>query len=154
MFEDFDFELSGDSNEAGFIISHNYRFNLMAFAGRNRRKLEEGFARAIDELAAVTNADAEPMLNLLLTYQRDHWRGFLLPRGKHRPACYFAAGDAKLTISPAAIDLAGVVVIPQPEHFARVTAKDLETIFSEVGLSNEQMIDWEQRINRDKEMPR
>jgi hypothetical protein len=153
LFSDFDFWLNRDSDESGFVIGHSYRFNLMAFAGTDRQKLESWFARAIAELAAMMNSDDEPMMNLILSYQQDHWRGFILPRGKHRPACYFAEGDAKLTISPAAIDLAGVVVVPQPEHFARITASDLETIFAEVGLSNEQMIDWGQRINRDKEMP-
>lgn len=153
LFEEFDFALYGDSDEAGFIISRNYRFNLMAFEGRDRGKLDKEFARAIGELAALTNADAEPMLNLLLTYRRDHWQGFILPRGKHRPACYDAEGDAKLTISPAAIDLAGVVVVPQPEHFARVTAEDLAAIFAEVGLSDQQMNEWFKRINNESAPP-
>jgi hypothetical protein len=123
----------------------------MAFAGTDRLKLGNWFARAIAELATITKSDDEPMFNLVLSYVRDHWRGFILPRGKHRPACYFVEGDAKLTISPAAIDLAGVVVVPQPEHFARVTAKDLEGIFVEVGLNDEQMANWEERIRRAKE---
>jgi hypothetical protein len=154
LFDDFDFWLNRDSNEVGFDISRNYRFNLMTFAGVDRRKLDDWFPRAIGALTAVTNADAEPMLNLILSYQHDHWQGFILPRGKHRPACYDAVGDAKLTISPAAIDLAGVVVVPQPDHFARVTAEDLEKIFTEVGLSDEQMIDWRQRVCNDEEVKR
>jgi hypothetical protein len=154
LFDDFDFRLNRESNEVGFDISRNSRFNLMTIAGSHWQKLDDGFARVIDELAAVTNADAEPMLNLILSYQHDHWRGFILPRGKHRPACYDAEGDAKLTISPAAIDLAGVVVVPQPDHFARVTAKDLEKIFAEVGLSDEQIIDWLQRVSHDEEVKR
>lgn len=154
LFTDFDFWIDRDLTEVGYVISHNYRFNLMVGAGTDRMALADWFERAANALAVVTGSDAEPMLNLIATFQQDHWRVFILPRGKHRPACYDAEGDAKLTISPAAIDLAGVVVVPQPDHFARVTAEDLQTIFAEVGLSQEQMIDWIQRINRDKEIPR
>ena len=146
LFGDFDFWLDRDSDEAGFVISHNYRFSLMAFAGADGQKLEDWFARAVAELAEVMNSDSEPMMNLILSYQQDHWRGFILPRGKHRPACYDAEGEAKLTISPAAIDLAGVVVVPQPDHFARLRAEDLRTIFDEVGLSDKQMSVWLARM--------
>lgn len=150
-----DFSLSSDPGQTNVrptFRSQNYRFNLMAFAGTDWQQLESWFTRATSELAAVTNSDAEPMLNLLLTYQADHWRGFILPRGKHRPARYFAEDDAKLTISPAAIDLAGVVVVPQPDHFARITAEDLEAIFVEVGLSDEQMRDWLRQVNHNEEV--
>ncbi len=154
LFEDFDFWLQRNSNEVGYVVNHNYRFNLMACGGNERQKLVEWFGRAIGHLAAVTNSEVEPMLNLTATFQNGQWSVFILPRGKHRPACYDAEGDAKLTISPAAIDLAGVVVVPQPDHFARVTGADLENIFSEVGLSDDQLIEWLKRINSDKEMPR
>ncbi len=154
LFTDFENSLTDDSGGVDFVISHNYRFNLMAFAGTDRLTLDNWFARAIEALASMTNSDDEPMFNLLLSYQQGHWRGFILPRGKHRPDCYFAEGDARLTISPAAIDLAGVVVVPQPDHFARVTAKDLEQIFVEVGLNDEQMANWEERIRRAKEKSR
>ena len=151
LFDDFDFRLDRDSNRVGYVVNHNYRFNLMAGAGIDRMALADWSERAVEALAVVTNSDAEPMLNLIVTYQQDHWRVFILPRGKHRPACYFAEGDAKLTISPAAIDLAGVVVVPQPEHFDRVTAEDLEGIFAEVGLSHDQMNDWQQRIQESEQ---
>ena len=146
LFDDFDYALVRDHDEVDFVISQNYRFNLMTFAGKDQQELIKWFARAIAELASVANSGDEPMMNLILSYQQDHWRGFILPRGKHRPACYFAEDDAKLTISPAAIDLAGIVVVPQPDHFARVNAEDLERIFAEVGLKDDQMNDWQQRI--------
>jgi hypothetical protein len=149
LFADYDFWLERDSSEVGFVINHNYRFKLMACGGGERQTLVDWFERALGHLAEVTNSESEPMLNLLTTFQNGQWAVFILPRGKHRPACYDAEGDAKLTISPAAIDLAGVVVVPQPDHFDRVTGEDLEKIFVEVGLGDEQMSDWAQRINSD-----
>lgn len=154
LFDDFDFWLQRNSNETGYVVNHNYRFNLMACGGNEREKLIDRFERTIGYLAGVTNSSDEPMLNLIATFQNGQWTVFILPRGKHRPVAYDAEGDAKLTISPAAIDLAGVVVVPQPDHFARVTAGALEAIFTEVGLSDDQLIEWLKRINSDKEMPR
>ncbi|MGH9799099.1 MAG: DUF4922 domain-containing protein, partial [Blastocatellia bacterium] len=154
LFDDFDFWFKRDSTEVGFVVNHSYRFKLMAFGGSGRQELLDWFARAIGHLAAATNSEAEPMLNLIATFQNDQWTVFILPRGKHRPACYDAEGEAKLTVSPAAIDLSGVVVIPQPDHFARITAEDLEKIFDEVGLSDDQISAWLKRINRDEEIKR
>ena len=151
LFDDFDFRLDRDSNRVGYVVNHNYRFNLMVGAGIDWTALVDWFERAVEALAAATGSDAEPMLNLIVTYQQHHWRVFILPRSKHRPACYDAEGDAKLTISPAAIDLAGIVVVPQPDHFDRVTAEDLEGIFAEVGLSDEQMNDWLRRIQESEQ---
>lgn len=153
LFADYDFWLERDSREVGFVINHNYRFKLMACGGGERQTLVDWFERALGHLAEVTNSESEPMLNLITTFQNGQWAVFILPRGKHRPACYDAEGNAKLTISPAAIDLAGVVVVPQPDHFHRVTTEDLEKIFAEVGLSGEQISDWSQRIKSDEEMP-
>ncbi len=146
LFDDFDFWLDRDSKEIGFVLNSDYRFNLIACGGGERQPLVDWLERAIAHLAAVTNSEAEPMLNLIVTFQGGQWSVFILPRGKHRPGCYDAEGDAKLTISPAAIDLAGVVVVPQPDHFDRVTAEDLEVIFAEVGLNHDQMNDWLKRI--------
>ena len=154
LFADFDFWLRRNSNEIGYVVNHNYRFNLMACGGRERESLADWFERAVGHLMAVTGSDGEPMLNLITTLQNDQWSVFILPRGKHRPAAYDAEGEAKLTISPAAIDLAGVVVVPQPDHFARVTADNLKQIFTEVGLNHDQVISWLTRINSDKEMAR
>ncbi|MDX2043222.1 MAG: DUF4922 domain-containing protein [Acidobacteriota bacterium] len=151
LFNDFDFWLERDSKETGYVVNHDYRFNLMACGGSERQQLVDWLERAIANLAAVTNSETEPMLNLIATFQQGQWAVFILPRGKHRPACYDAESDAKLTISPAAIDLAGVVVVPQPEHFTRVTAEDLEGIFAEVGLSQDQMNDWLKRIQESEQ---
>src|SRR5207244_2414890 len=101
-----------------------YRINLYAFGSAGQRETIDRFELAVEYLKKVTSSDGEPMMNLIVTYQFGKWTAFILPRGKHRPASYYEEGDAKLTVSPAAIDLAGVTVVPQPEHFERITAED------------------------------
>ena len=82
------------------------------------------------------------MFNLVVTHDGGRWTVIVFPRGKHRPDRYFADGDAKLTVSPAAIDLAGVLVVPQPDHFAKITSRDAEEIYAEVTLDGEVFDAW------------
>jgi hypothetical protein len=66
----------------------------------------------------------------------------IFPRAKHRPDRYFAEGDAKLTVSPAAIDLAGILVVPQSDHFTKITSRDVEEIYAEVTLGRKLFDAW------------
>jgi hypothetical protein len=113
-----------------------YRLNVLVARGEGREALRGWFEQAVERLAAVTNATGEPLLNLVATYGGGAWTVYLFPRERHRPACYFAEGEARLLVSPAGIDLAGVIVVPDPRHFARITAHDLESIFREVTLGD------------------
>ena len=53
----------------------------------------------------------------------------VIPRRAHRPD-FFGYGEGELLLSPASVDLAGVVVAPSPEDFNRkLTAEWLEALF-------------------------
>ena len=76
----------------------------------------------------------EPMVNLVAAFSGTQWTLICYPRSRHRPSCYYAEGEAKFTVSPAAIDLSGVIVVPNPDHFARITASVVEQIYAEITL--------------------
>jgi ATP adenylyltransferase/5',5'''-P-1,P-4-tetraphosphate phosphorylase II len=123
----------------------NYRLNALIARSNDRAALIEWFDRALTRLAEVTGAGAEPMINLVVTRddaRRNGWTVIVFPRAKHRPDRYFAEGDAKLTVSPAAIDLAGILVVPQPDHFAKITSQDAEEIYAEVTLGDSMFDKW------------
>src|SRR5262249_30500089 len=132
------------SNDSGVETStlKDYRSNALITRGDDRAALIEWFDRALRRLAEVTGAESEPMINLVVTRDGYQWTVIVFPRGKHRPDRYFAEGDAKLTVSPAAIDLAGVLVVPQPGHFAKITSRDAEEIFAEVTLGGAAFDAW------------
>ena len=120
-----------------FFTLADYRLNVLIARGTEKRNIAAWFAETLLALApAGSDFLIEPMLNLAATYDAHGWTVYLFPRAKHRPACYFAEGAKQLTVSPAGIDLAGVLVVPQPEHFARITAHDVEKIYCEVTLKN------------------
>ncbi|MCI0664602.1 MAG: DUF4922 domain-containing protein [Acidobacteria bacterium] len=133
------------------FILRNYRINLMVARGNDYRVLINYLESALGQLARVTNVSEEPMINLIVTCEDRGWTVILFPRSKHRPSCYDAEGGARLTVSPAAIDLAGVLVVPRPEHFARISAEDVEKIYAEVTLDNER---FRELINEEEERKR
>ena len=63
-------------------------------------------------------------------------RAVAVPRRRHRPACYDAAPDKRLIISPGAIDMAGLLVAPRAEDFGRVDAASARAIYSDVAFAD------------------
>jgi hypothetical protein len=119
----------------GVFTLPGYRVNLLVARGQKRQALTRWFSGMMRHLAAITaTAQQEPLLNLVVTFDQDGHTVYCFPRSKHRPACYYAEGEARLTISPAAIDLAGVIVAPEAGHFARLSEERLAQIYAEVTL--------------------
>jgi hypothetical protein len=139
--------VSANSNDSGVetFALKDYRLNALIARGNDRAALIEWFDRSLRRLAEITGAEAEPMINLVVTRdgpRGNRWTVIVFPRDKHRPDRYFAEGVAKLTVSPAAIDLSGVLVVPQPDHFNKITSRDAEEIYAEVTLNSKIFDKW------------
>jgi hypothetical protein len=94
---------------------------------------ERGFD-ALYRSLPVPAGDDEPMLNLLCWYADATWTLCLFARRKHRPDCYYAEGEARLLISPASVDLGGLLILPREEDYLKITAEDIRQIIKEVTL--------------------
>lgn len=62
-------------------------------------------------------------------------RVLVVPRKAHRPTCYFEEGEKKVTISPGAIDMAGVIIAPVEKDFRNLSAGDVARIYSETAFA-------------------
>lgn len=114
-----------------------YLRRFFAFESRDRDVLLAAFQAFYDAFAAVAPSEEEPMMNVLCSYEPavgapGQWRVIIFPRGKHRPSVFFLEGDAKVTVSPGAVDLGGVLITPVPRDFERLTREDVIQIFDEV----------------------
>ncbi len=85
------------------------------------------------------NKEEEPMMNLITWYETGKWTVCLFPRALHRPSFYTEQGKEHLLISPGAVDMGGVIITPREEDFEKITAKQVQQIFSEVCLKNESL---------------
>lgn len=125
------------------------------------------FTAYLDALKKVLAADEEPMINIAGLYVKDRgkgqgarvrertddrhsslsggpgthqggvWRLIVFPRRKHRPDAFFRTGDARIAVSPAVIEMGGVLVTPFETDFERLDAATVESIYGEVSLETE-----------------
>jgi hypothetical protein len=71
------------------------------------------------------------------TCQGGRWRLLVFPRSKHRPDAFFKKGSARIAVSPAVIEMGGVLVTPFARDFERLDAATVESIYREVSLERE-----------------
>lgn len=91
----------------------------------------ELYSRIYRELQGESNE--EPMMNLIAQYDEGRWEVFLLPRKAFRPKQYTAEGDQQLLVSPAAVEMAHLVITPREEDFDKITIDDIHNIFEQIG---------------------
>ena len=92
--------------------------------------------------------DTEPMMNIVAWRMGDELLSVVLPRRKHRPDCYTAAGDAQFVISPGAVDMGGLIITPREQDFRRLDSDTLLAILREVSLTAEQQEQVVERMKR------
>lgn len=120
----------------------NYPARFLLLVDEDEGVLEQKLNCVVQTLAEISGAgaepDEEPMINLMATVREGKTRIYVFPRSKHRPESFFKTGEAQRMISPAALDLAGIVVAPRRVDFDRLTDSELGGIFSEVTIGTSQ----------------
>ncbi len=107
---------------------------FIAIEGDEPSDITAVFKEVYQAAAELSGHDDEPMMNILASYDEGEWRVVIFPRKKHRPSFFFEEGDGRILISPAAVDLGGVVITPVEKDFHRVDERVIETLFREVCL--------------------
>ena len=100
---------------------------------KTKQEMVERFNEVYDSLPVVGD-ETEPRMNVLTWKETDEFVTIVIPRTKHRPACYEAKGDAQLLVSPGALDMAGLMIVPRAEDFNRITSEMAEEIIKECGV--------------------
>jgi hypothetical protein len=110
--------------------------SVIVFRGGKRDEVAHWVYEVIKELGLHADK-SEPLMNIICTYDPRIWTVYLFPRSKHRPASFYAQGEDRLVVSPGAIDMAGVFVVPEREHFERMDGALAARVFTEVSLNGE-----------------
>lgn len=102
----------------------------------------ETASRGIGDIAADLNvffrtdtmpSGAEPMLNLIAKALPGGDLGAMVfIRRKFRPDCYFREGQGKVLVSPASVEMGGIIVLPREEDFHKIEADLVRSILKEV----------------------
>lgn len=120
-----------------FVLRHYLR-NAFVIEADNAEVSVRLFSQFWHLLETKPGED-EPMLNLLIWFEGGKWITCLFPRALHRPACYFAEEENNILISPASVDMGGLLILPRERDFEKMTESDIEQIFREVCLSDKDM---------------
>jgi SpoIID/LytB domain protein len=81
---------------------------------------------------SIYDGDYEPRMNVLSFNRDGQVITAIIPRSKHRPDCYYADGADKITVSPGAVDMFGLVITPRREDFDRLTERRVLDIYRQV----------------------
>jgi hypothetical protein len=92
------------------------------------------FERLFSLLKELQPEEAEPMLNILCSHYGRRWHIHIFPRKLHRPWQYFEEGAKQILLSPASVDMGGVLITPREEDFKKLSMADAQDIFEQVCL--------------------
>lgn len=124
-------------NEEDIQISifEKYLREVVLFESTYAEPIDFFFEQMVKQLP-TEQTGGEPMMNLLASFQNGNYRLLLFPRKAQRPQCYFRSDKSRILVSPASVELGGVVVTPREEDFNKITKADLEQIFGDVSLKH------------------
>ena len=109
----------------------DYLRNTIILESSNKEEMLDFFVHLYHQLE-LKEGEKEPMLNILTWYESGIWYSCIVPRENHRPTCFFAEGEDNLLISPASVDMGGVLITPQEKDFNKITFSDIEKLLKEV----------------------
>lgn len=90
------------------------------------------FGRFTEAWKRLDRSEEEPMMNVLCVEDGGGSRLIVFLRRKHRPDAYFLEGEAQMLVSPAAVDIGGLVITPREKEFNGLTSGSVSAIFREV----------------------
>lgn len=126
-----------EKNKVNFCTIKDGLRNFLVLEAADEIALINAFSHIYNELEA-SQSDEEPMLNILAQYIGGGWRVLVFPRALHRPSQYFAEGEENILISPASVDMGGVLITPQEKDFLKIRKTDIESILRQVLLPVDQ----------------
>ncbi len=122
-------ELVESADKVDTYLIKNYLRVVYCLEATDAVALKDAFMKLYNSW--VTDADVEPMMNVVCLYRDGKWYLFVIPRGAFRPWQYTAEGDKQLLVSPATVEVSGLFITPVKEHFERITKDDVVDILTQ-----------------------
>jgi hypothetical protein len=110
---------------------------VIILEGDNPTAAGEAFKGFLSALGKALLVNKEPMINIAGFHKKRKYCLAIFPRRKHRPEAFFKEGDARVVVSPGAIDMGGVLITPLEKDFYRLDRASVEDIYGEVSLEGE-----------------
>jgi len=116
---------------AAFTLT-DYGRSVVIIESTDKQRLLEFIRTMLKKGKEIFHLQEELKMNVLCSFQEELWRVIIFPRIKHRPDIYFKNDKNPFLISPAAVDIGGLIITPVEKDFLRIDAKFVEDVFNEV----------------------
>jgi hypothetical protein len=116
---------------------NNYGRSVLVIESKNKGKLIAFFRLLLHLWQNIVHETEEPKLNLIAAYHNDTWRLIMFPRQKHRPEIFFKEEHERVIISPATVDMGGLIVTPREQDFLHTDAERIQSIYREVSVDDD-----------------
>ena len=135
-------------NDYGIILKEDDKINISSINDGLRRlifiesteksKIANSFKKILTVYKNFSANTVEPMMNIICSYDIEFgWNVIIFLRSKHRPECFYNEDPEKVMVSPAAIDLGGILITPREEDFVKIDKDFIRKILSEVSRNVE-----------------
>jgi ATP adenylyltransferase/5',5'''-P-1,P-4-tetraphosphate phosphorylase II len=142
-----EFEFCNMADKLGPLVLRNGKIDVrffenhlryfISFESQHKGELLFAFKTFVKAFKKISTANEEPLMNIIASYNEKSWRLIIFPRHKHRPHQFYADNEDKLLISPAAVDMGGLIITPRKEDFEKLKREDIISIYKQVTLSKE-----------------
>ena len=112
----------------------SYGRRFLIIKGDQKEAIQTGFEEVYESLNVIQPEEPEPMMNVICWRRNAGWVVVIFPRQAHRPWQYDADNNEKIVLSPASVDLGGVLITPREEDFEKLNMETAKDIFSQVCL--------------------
>ncbi len=136
-------EILFQNTDTKIIAIENYLRRFVAIISSDKNQLVEKFKLIYDQL---NKSGDEPKMNILCNFIEDAWRVIIFPREIQHPSHFFKTGDKQIIVGPAAVELAGVLILPREQDFKKITKTEIAEIYDEVTIGSENFKNLIQQI--------
>ena len=109
-----------------------YGRTIATLRAKDPEELAQAMVRFLTAWHRVDGHAEEPMMNVIASRMEGMYQMVVFLRRKHRPDAFFREGEDQVLVSPAAVDIGGLVITPREREFATLTAASIAAIFEEV----------------------
>jgi len=121
--------------------------SFVALIDPDAARLGERIEAAIAAWGNVHPGEGEPMCNVIARWREGCGTALFFPRRAHRPAAFHASGERHIGVSPAAIEMAGILVVTDAASFNRLDAAAARAIYEEVSPTPREFAAFLERIS-------
>ena len=115
-----------------YMMPPTYGRMVLGLEGSNLEALTETFTEIYEQWQI--EPQEEPMMNVVCWQEAGIWQLLMIPRKAFRPWQYGSGDAPELMVSPATVEMGGVIITPIAAHFERINADDVMDIYGQVGL--------------------